>query len=255
MAFSFDYRFLIAYFLVMARAVAWLMVVPPFSNRQNIPPMVTIAIASGLGFLIAPTLPPSQLPGSTAALIGALVINVLTGLAIGFVVFLLISAVTTAGSLLDLLGGLNLPTSIDPLSLDQIPVLGQFYEQIAIVLLFVSGGYLAVVDGFVRSFHAPALSLGTLGRLDTVLVVDFATYFLSGVEIAAPLLVVLFATQIVLALLTKAAPQVNVWILGMPLQVFLAMILVGLGIAVVPEFLGNLITRALGDASAILVGH
>ncbi|MDA8287428.1 MAG: flagellar biosynthetic protein FliR, partial [Actinomycetota bacterium] len=66
---------------------------------------------------------------------------------------------------------------------------------------------------------------------------------------------VLFATQIVLALLTKAAPQVNVWILGMPLQVFLAMILVGLGIAVVPEFLGNLITRALGDASAILVGH
>lgn len=255
MAFTLDYRFLIAYLLVMARGLAWLMVVPPFSNRQSVPPMVTIAIASGLSFLIAPTLPASQLPTDTAGLIGALVINVVTGLAIGFVVFLLISAVTTAGSLLDLLGGLNLPTSIDPLSLDQIPVLGQFYEQIAVVLLFVSGGYLAVIDGFVRSFRAPALSLATFGRLDTVLVLDLATYFLSGIEIAAPLLIVLFATQIVLALLTKAAPQVNVWILGMPLQVFLAMILVGLGIAVVPDFLGNLITRALGDANGILLGH
>lgn len=255
MALSFDYRFLVAYLLVMARGLAWLMVVPPFSNRQSVPPMVTIAIASGLAFLIAPSLPASQLPTDTAGLIGALVINVLTGLAIGFVVFLLVSAVTTAGSLLDLLGGLNLPTSIDPLSLDQIPVLGQFYEQVAVVLLFVSGGYLAVLNGFVRSFGAPALSLASFGRLDTVLVLDFATYFLSGIEIAAPLLIVLFATQIVLALLTKAAPQVNVWILGMPLQVFLAMILVGLGIAVVPDFLGNLITRALGDANGILVGH
>ena len=155
----------------------------------------------------------------------------------------------------DLMGGLNLPGAMDPLGLDQTPVLGQFYEQVAIVLLFVSGGYLVMVDGFVRSFQAPALTLASTSLLVRVLVVDLATYFLSALEIAAPLLAVLFATQIVLALLTKAAPQVNVWLLGMPLQVFLSMLLVAIGVAVVPGALSTVLTRAMHDAAGFLTGR
>ena len=77
----------------------------------------------------------------------------------------------------------------------------------------------------------------------------------AALEIAAPLMAALFATQIVLALLTKAAPQVNVWLLGMPLQIFLTLILVALGVALVPNAVGNLVSRAVADATGVLPGH
>lgn len=255
MAFTLDFRFLIGFLLALARTIAWLTIVPPFSNRQTIPPMATIATASGLSILVAPLIPVGQLPTDVAGLIGALVVQVVTGAAMGFVVSLLLSTFTAVGGFVDLMGGLNLPTSLDPLGLDQAPVLGQLYEQVAIVLLFVSGGYLVMVDGFVRSFQAPALTLASTSLLVRVLIVDLATFFLSALEIAAPLLAVLFATQIVLALLTKAAPQVNVWLLGMPLQIFISMLLVGIGLAVVPGSLSTILTRAMHDATGFLTGH
>lgn len=254
MAFSFDYRFLIAFLLALSRTVTWLMVVPPFSNRQTIPPIATVGTACGLALLVTPGLPASMIPGDTAGLIGAIVVQVLSGAAMGFITYLLLNAITAAGSLVDLMGGLNLPTAIDPLSLEQTPLIGQLYEQVAVVLLFVSGGYLAMVDGFARSFREPGLTLSSTSRLVEVLVIDFGTFFLSAIEIVAPILAVLFATQVVLALLTKAAPQMNVWMLGMPLQVFLSILLVVLGLSVLPDFLGNLLTRALADAASIFRG-
>lgn len=254
MALSLDYRWLVAFLLVLGRALGWLMVVPPFSDRQSIPPVATMSVASGLAVLIAPTLPASMIPLTAAGFIGSLVVQFATGAAIGLVVSLLISTATTAGSLLDLSGGLNLPSSIDPLSLDQTPMLGQFYQQVAVILLFVSGGYTLLVDGFARSFQAPGFALGATGRIGEVLVVDLATMFTSALEIASPILVVLFASQILLALLSRAAPQMNVWILGMPIQIFLAITLVAVGISVLPDYMGTILTRALGDTAHLFGG-
>ena len=255
MAVTLDFRVLVAFLLALARAVAWLMLVPPFSSRQTIPPIATIATAVGLSILVAPVIPVAQLPTDVAGLIGSLVVQVATGAAMGFVVAMLLSTFSVAGGFVDLMGGLTLPPSLDPLGIDQTPALGQFYEQVAIVLLFVSGGYLVMVDGFVRSFRAPMFTLASTHLLVRILLVDFATFFLSALEIAAPLLAVLFATQIVLALLTKAAPQVNVWLLGMPLQIFLSLLLVAVGVAVVPGSLSSLVTRAVHDATGFLTGH
>lgn len=254
MAFTLDYRTLIAFYLAFARSLGWLLVVPPFSGRQSIPPLASVACAGGLGMLVASRVPAAQIPTSAIGLIGQLVVEILTGIAIGYLIALLLSAFTTAGAFIDQMGGFNLPPSIDPLTQNQSSMIGQFYEQVAIALLFVSGGYMTMIDGFARSFETPAFTLTSLGRVSRVLVVDFGTYFLSAMEIAAPLLAVLFATQIVLAMLTKAAPQMNVWILGLPLQIFIAIMLVALGLSVIPTYLTNLVTRALGDGLQLFGG-
>jgi flagellar biosynthetic protein FliR len=108
-----------------------------------------------------------------------------------------------------------------------------------------------MVQGFITSFQAPAFSLGSAGRIASILVADLATFFTSALEIAAPVLAVLFVAQIVLALLAKSAPQVNVWILGFPLQVFLALTLAAIGVAVLPDFVGQLLSRALNDTAGM----
>jgi flagellar biosynthesis protein FliR len=249
MTIAVNASWLIAFLLVMARALAWLLVVSPFASRKVVPTVALLGIAAGFGFLVAPQLETSSLPTTTPSLIGAIVAQVLTGAALGFVIQLLLSAVTAAGSILDLVGGLTLPPAIDPLSLDQTPLMGQFYQQVVVLLLFVTGGYLLMIEGFVNSFRGPGFTLAGSGRVASVLVTDLGVFFTSALEIAAPVMVVLFAAQVVLALLSKAAPQVNVWILGFPLQVFLVLVLVAVAISATPGFLTNILTRGLGDGA------
>ncbi len=240
---------LIAYLLAFARAMGWLIVVPPFNNRKLIPTVATLTIASGLASLAGPAIPRATLPVTLAGLVGDLVTSTITGLALGFLIYMLMAAVTAAGSLLDQAGGLTVPPSIDPLSINQAPLLGQFYEQVAVLLVFVSGAYLVMIQGFVHSFQEPAFTLASSGRVASVMVTDFGVFFTSAIEIAAPILVVLFGAQVVLAMLSKAAPQVNVWILGFPFQVFLVLVLVALSISVLPNYVFGLLTRALIDGS------
>ena len=238
---------LIAFFLVLARALAWMSVVTPFSNRSSVPRVVTIGIGAGLAMLVAPQLERAPVPTGTAELVGALVLQIGTGLALGFVVQMLLSAVAAAGTLLDLAGGLTLPPSMDPLSGAQLPIMSQFYEQVVVLVLFTSNGYLLMVAGFVRSFGAPGLGLRVSGIAASVVLSDLEVFFTSAIEIAAPVMVVLFAAQMVLALLSKAAPSTNVWLLGFPLQVFLVLVLVAITLTAVPDDVANLLARGLGD--------
>ncbi|MGH9016534.1 MAG: flagellar biosynthetic protein FliR [Acidimicrobiales bacterium] len=246
---------LLSFFLAFIRALAWLVVVPPFSNRTIVPRVALIGVAGGLGILAVPQIVHSHIPTDTAGLVGAVVLQIFTGAALGLSVLVLMSAVTAAGSMVDLFGGLNLPPAVDPLSENQTPMIGQFYEQVAIVLLFVSNGELLLVRGFETSFGAAGLTLSSSATAANVFSADLATFFTATVEIAAPIVVVLFATQVTLAALSKAAPQMNVWILGFPIQALMSLLFVAIGIRVLPGYVANLVSRALQDTGALLGHH
>jgi len=252
---TLDPTWLLAFFLAFIRALAWLVVVPPFSNRFVIPRIALLGIAGGLGLLAVPQIVHTAIPTGTAGLVGAVVLQIFTGAALGLCVLVLLSAVTAAGGLIDLFGGLNLPPAVDPLSENQTPMIGQFYEQVAMALLFVTNGELLLVRGFETSFGAAGLTLSSSATAANVLSADLATFFTASLEIAAPLIVVLFATQISLAMLSKAAPQMNVWILGFPVQALLSLVFVAVGIKVLPGYLDNLVNRALQDGAVLLRGH
>ena len=255
MDLNVDPVWLLAFFLAFIRALAWLIVVPPFSSRQVIPSTALIGIAGGLGILAVPQISHGHIPTDTAGLVGAVVLQIFTGAAMGLCIRILLSAVTAAGGMVDLFGGLNLPPAVDPLSENQTPMIGQFYEQVAMVLLFVTNGELLLVRGFETSFGAAGLTLSSSAAASNVLTADLATFFTATLEIAAPIVVVLFATQISLGMLSKAAPQVNVWILGFPVQALLSLLFVAIGIRVLPGYVGNLVSRAIEDMGALMGGH
>lgn len=255
MNFSLDPIWVLSFLLVMVRALAWLVVVPPFSNRAIIPVPALVGIAAGLAILASHQIPRSAVPTDTAGLIGGLVLQVFSGLMLGLPVAILLNSIASAGGLIDLFGGLNLPPSIDPLSLSQTPILGQLYEQVGMVLLFVTNGELLLVHGFTLSLGKGAIMLGPSGFASNVLISDLATYFTATLEIAAPLIAVLFATQIGLALLSKAAPQLNVWLLGFPLQALMSLLFVALGVRVIPGYLTNLLGRIGQDWTALVNFH
>jgi len=250
-----DAQWLIAFLLAFVRAGAWLAVVPPFSNRKMIPPAAMVGVAGGLAVLATPQLASSPLPTDTPGLLGAVVLQVLTGVALGLSVQILIGAVSAAGGMVDIFGGINPPPSIDPLSENQTPILGQFYDQVGLALLFATNGEMLIIKGFESSFGAAGLTLSSSGRMASVLVNDLVTFFTAALEIAAPIIVVLFAAQIGMALLAKAAPQMNVWLLSFPLQVLLTLGLIALALQTLPGVVDELVHRVLQSGGALVGGH
>ncbi len=245
---------LVGFVLALVRALAWLMIVPPFGNRSVMPTIVTIGLAMSLALVAAPHVAGSNVPLSTPTLIGAVLVQVLTGAALGFLVQVMLSAVTAAGSLADLFGGVVLPPAVDPLSTNQTPMLGQFYEQIAVVLLFAGNGELLIVDGFLRSFNSVGLTLSSSGEIAQMVTAAVSTFFVAAVEIAAPVIIVLFAAQVVLGMVSKAIPQMNVFWLGFPFQIMLSFLLVGASITVLPGYVNSLVNAAVHDGAVLLAG-
>jgi flagellar biosynthesis protein FliR len=244
--FHLSSAFAIALTLAFVRSVAWITVCPPFSN-SSIPKMVKIGFAAAIALYAAGSLQHDPLPQTDAQVLSQLVTQALVGFVLGWVVSLFVSAVAAAGSLVDLFSGLNLPQAVDPLSLQQTAIFGQFYNLVVTALLFTTGAAVVIVQGFIKSFQAVGTSFPrtTTASLAQTVTGDVVTFFAATVEIAAPVIVVLFCTQILLALLAKAAPQINVFVFGMPLQIVVALIGVGVAIVALPNDVINLVGRAM----------
>lgn len=248
MTFSFSASFAIALTLAFVRAVAWVVICPPFSS-PSIPAKVKIALAGGIAFYAAGSLQHDVLPRTDAQVIVEIVIQALIGSVLGYVVMLFVNTVVSAGSLIDLFSGINLPQALDPLSLLQTSAFGQFYNLVLTALLVTSGAAVIIVEGFVKSFQAVGTTLPstTSGLVAQSITRDVATFFAAAVEIAAPVIAVLFCTQLLLALLAKAVPQINVFVFGMPLQVTIALIGVSVAIVALPGDVYNLVGRAMSQ--------
>jgi flagellar biosynthetic protein FliR len=236
----------LAFLMAMVRAGAWVAVAPPF-NHHSIPVTVRAGIAAALALAIEPTLQ-HQLGSTvfdTPTLIGALVVQALAGIGLGLIVRILLMAVTSAGSMIDLFGGFTISAAYDPNLNAQSAVWGRFYELLTVVLLFAINGHLLLVRGFLASFdaiplHAPAVGLMSKGMLDAV-----TAYFGAALEIAAPLLVVLFLAQVVLGLISRAAPAMNVLSISFPFMILLTILLAGVAIPMLPKAVDSLTHQGL----------
>lgn len=241
-------------FLAFMRATAWLVVTPPFSNR-SIPIPAKVGLAAGLAVAAAGRVAGGPLPTDTAGIVGATLLQVLIGLALGMVVNILMSAVQSAGNAVGLMGGFAVPSALDPFMEQESNVVGQVYSIVAVTLLFALDGHLVLVRGFMSSFGAVGTtSVQSLGGIGQTLVHDGATFFASALQIAAPLLAVLFLAQVVLGMLAKAAPQLNVFVLGLPFQVLLTLGIIGIGIRVLPGFIMRLVDMSVSDMAHLAHG-
>jgi len=212
--------------LASVRVAGFLVVAPPFSAK-GMPGMAKVALSLAIGAAVAPRLAP--LPeDSTGSFVGAVVLQAVVGLALGFGVQLVLMAVQVAGSFLDQFGGFMMGQAYDPLSQTQVSQMGKLYTFLATALLFASDGYQIVLQGLVRTFDVLPLGV-TLdpARLAERLTDSMGSMFAGALQIAGPLVIVLFLTDIGLGLLTKVAPALNAFAMGFPLKILITLVMVG----------------------------
>jgi flagellar biosynthetic protein FliR len=236
---------LVALLLASVRAAAWLVICPPFSYRA-IPGPVKALLSVAIALPIAPRLT-GQVPGYT---VGPLLFGVaqqaLVGVALGFVTALLFAAVQSAGDLVDLFGGFSIAFAFDPLAQNGNSVFGRFYGLLASTLLFATDGHQLVLRGFTQSYQALPLNQGlSMSELARVLTTGLSQLFLAAVQIAGPLIAVLFLADLGLGLLSRAAPALNAFSLGFPAKILLTLSLAGFGLLLLPQAVGTLVDQAV----------
>ena len=236
---------LIAIMLGAVRAGAWLIICPPFSSRL-IPPPLKALLSVAIALPMTPYLRTSIPSIETADIIACAALQVFVGAALGFITALLFAAVQAAGDLLDVFGGFTLAMAFDPLSQSQSSIFGRFYNLMAVTLLFASDGHQLVLRGFMQSYEAlPLNATFSLETFSKLLIEGIGEMFLSALQIAGPLIAVLFLTDVAFGLLNRVAPALNAFQLGFPAKIMLVLTLSGTAIAMLPRALDTLIDQAV----------
>lgn len=240
-----DFAWIEATMLAGVRVTAFVMIAPPFSYGA-IPARIKAMLAVAVALALSATVTPGYESLGTAAFFGALMLQVLTGALLGFLVSLCFSAVQGAGSLIDVFGGFQLAQAFDPHSQINGAQFTRLFHLTALALLFASGGYQVVLGGLARSFDVvPVDGVFDLSSPAQLLVDGLVQMFLATVQIAGPLLLVLFLADAGLGLITRVAPALNAFAMGFPIKILLTLVLVGFTFIALPGIVDALTSQAL----------
>ena len=240
-----------AVMLAAVRMTAFIVVAPPFSYNA-FPARIKAMLGVGLALAVSPRLVEGYAALDPAGFFGALLLELVTGAALGFLVMLLFAAVQAAGGLIDLFGGFQLAQAFDPQSMVNGAQFTRLFHVAALALLIASDGYQLVLAGLFRSFDAVPLGGGLALEPAVGQMTDGLTaMFLAAVQIAGPLLVVLFLADVGLGLLTRAAPALNAFALGFPLKILLTLTLAGTVFVALPAVVSALVRDALESMRAV----
>ncbi len=215
------------YFLIVARIFAFLAVVPIYSSGA-MPTLVRIVLAATTAVVLFPILEPYPLPTDGLGYILIMTGEILIGLIGGFFVYILFSIFLLVGGFLSLPMGFSASQVFDPLGEIEIPLVGQLFNTIAIYIFIVSDGlrqvfFVSIINS-VNSLRAIDLALYRGDALEFLLT-GFFKLFVYSLTLALPFLAVLFLTSLSMGLLTKAAPQMNLLILGFPISISISYVL------------------------------
>jgi flagellar biosynthetic protein FliR len=212
------------------RIGACFMVAPAF-GALFVPPRIRIVLAGAIALIVAPLLPPppAVAPFSTAGLL-VTVQQLIIGVALGFCLQLLFDAVTLGGQLLSNSMGLSFAFNTDPMHGTETPVVGQFYTMLVLLTFLALNGHLALVEVLVDGFHTLPIGAG-LGQDGLWTVVEWGReLFMGAVVIALPGVTALLIVNVAFGVMSRAAPQLNLFAVGFPITLVfgLAIVLVGL---------------------------
>jgi flagellar biosynthetic protein FliR len=232
----------IGFMLVVARLSGLFLIAPVFSSPM-IPPrfklMVLLALAATITPIVSANSP--QVPDGIFPLLGSIAMETVVGFALGFTVAIVFTAVQLGASLIDTSIGFSMANIIDPLNNAQGAVLGSFYSLVATLAFLAVNGHHWLLAGFKRSYDiVPMGAMPDVEKMMTNLFSTFGSLFGMGFQIAAPVLISLLLCDVVLGIVARVVPQMNVFFVGIPLKI-------GVGLAAViialPTFTGFLEQR------------
>lgn len=242
--------------VAMIRPGAAFLAAPVF-GASFVPVQLRLIIALAIGI---PALSATNfvLPAEGLASIeGILMVGgeVMVGLAIGFAVQIGFSAAVLAGETIGNAMGLGFASMMDPASGQQNPMLAQFLTILATFLFLAIGGHLALAATIVESYRAlPPGEAWLSAESIRGLVLFGGVLFAAGLSIALPVGFAILLVQIVMAMLARSAPQLNLFSVGMPAALLAGIVLLAIAAPVMSEAITGVLHQGLQESRRIALG-
>ncbi|HEY1977330.1 MAG TPA: flagellar biosynthetic protein FliR [Candidatus Baltobacteraceae bacterium] len=207
------------FFLVLVRVFSMLAVFPIFSAPQ-IPHHVRFGFGALIAFILFRTVPLVALHPNFYELVAAVIAQVVLGVIIGFIASLVFVSIQFAGELIDLQIGFAVANVINPSTQQNITVIGELELAIATLVFLITDSHHLLIQGIAGSFALVPLPFINLDPSVMSNSVSFLSLALLNVfKIAAPPAAALFITNVALSFMARVAPQMNVFVIGFPLQI------------------------------------
>lgn len=217
--------------------IAALFSVMPVLGGDQVPMPIKITLATFITFAIMPTVGETPAIDSFSGL-GVLLVftQILIGVMMGFILLLVFNAVVMGAETIAITMGLGFALMTDPANGVQIPVVGQFYQIMATLLFLALDGHHAVLQMMGDSFTY--LPVGTLFEIDLLwhLIAWSKVMFVGALKVALPAIIAMLTVNMVMGIMTRAAPQFNVFSVGFPITMTVGFLIMT---ATLPIFLPN----------------
>ncbi|HLU21889.1 MAG TPA: flagellar biosynthetic protein FliR [Bacillaceae bacterium] len=214
------------FILVFMRVSAFFVTLPLFSYR-TLPATYRIGFAAFLSLLIYYTL---DVPGFEITGVYFLLIikEACVGLLIGFVAYLMLSAIQIAGGFIDFQMGFAIANVIDPQTGTQSPLIGQYLYMFALLFLLAVNGHHLILDGVFHSYKFIPLEQVFLpfgdANMAEYIVKSFSLMFMIAFQMAIPVVASLFLVDVALGIIARTVPQINIFVVGFPIKIAVSFI-------------------------------
>lgn len=200
-------------FLIFVRLLGFMRFCPGF-QRKELPANIKIGFAVMFTVLLIGILKPSPIPPDSS-LVFSVIINYIFGALLSFIAYCLISTVEAGGDMINTQMGLSSAMVLDPSTSGQVSIMGKLMGLVGLLIFFNIGGMYWVLNAFIRSFEVFPM-YGTSIPLNEVLNIDYLIKLTSnilyiGLQFAAPVLIATLGQDVILGIISKTAPQINVF--------------------------------------------
>lgn len=224
--------------------------IAPLFGSRTIPMRIRVGAALAMSVSLAPLLPvPPAIDVLSVAGVVDVAVQLSIGLSMGFMLQMSFSSLQMAGELIAVTMGLSMAQVTDPINGAQVPVLGQLFFMVGMLIFLALDGHLALMSLVFESFSSMPIGGTGLAGTDLWQMANHASsIFLGGVMVALPALTGLLAANVMLGVITRAAPQLNLFSFGLPITTALGLVLL---LITLPELIPA-IERSSGEVFALL---
>lgn len=230
-------------FIIVLTRLGGVMVSAPFFSGGSMPIPIRIVFSCAAAFVLSPSLPLGNLPAALnlGSLVAILLMEIIFGLVLGFVSSCIFAGLQLAGQIVSFQMGFSVVNLIDPQTQVNMPVFSFFFNYVGLLLFLMVNGHHWFLLAIHESFSVlPVGGFVLSGVLVEKIVGMTAEIFVIGVKIAGPLILVITIVDIVIGIIGRTAPQINLLVVGMPLKILVGFACLSFSFYFMPRYLENL---------------
>jgi len=242
------------FLLIWLRASTMLYVFPVF-QAQQIPTLVRIGLGLLVSFVVYHVVPVIAPLPDLGSLLAAAASQVILGLIVGFVAYLVFMGIQFAGEIADIQIGFAVANVLNPTTQQQVTVIGELQLTLATLFFLITNSHLLFLQGIGGSFHlAPLPYINLDPSVASNMVVFLEQAFLIVLKVAAPAAVSLFVVNVALGLMARVAPQMNVFVVGFPLQIGVGLMMLAVSVPLLGYVAPQLFDQTAHNMDAVMRG-